>query len=179
MSIQTERLLLRVPKLADAGRLSLLAGDYDVARMTGTVPHPFSERQAAEWVREVEAGEEGVVFAVIRGEALIGCVGYRPQDAAHAELGYWLGKPFWGKGYATEAVAALIRYAFEIDDFDYLTAGHFDDNSVSARVLAKLGFVRQTEEMRHCAAAEEARRAVIHRLDRAAAARDRLSRFAG
>lgn len=157
---------MRALELADAERLSALAGDFDVARMTGTVPHPFSKDQAALWVREVLAGEEGVVYGVTRDSVLIGCIGYRPKDAMHAELGYWLGKPFWGQGYATEALRAVVRHAFETDDFNYLTAGHFDDNPASAHVLAKLGFVRHGEEVRHCAAADMERRAVIHRLER-------------
>ncbi len=112
MNIRTPRLLLRTPERADAARLSLLAGDYDVACMTGTIPHPYSEQQAAEWIESVLAGEEGVVFAILRSGVVIGCTGYRAFGADHAELGYWIGKPYWGMGYGTEAVEALIAHAF-------------------------------------------------------------------
>ncbi len=61
--------------------------------------------------------------------ALIGCTGYRAFGEDHAELGYWIGKPYWGMGYASEAVRALILHAFETGGFAYLTAGHFTRQS--------------------------------------------------
>jgi RimJ/RimL family protein N-acetyltransferase len=168
-AIRTPRLLLRPPVLADAARISLLAGDYDVASMTGTIPHPYSEGQAAEWIGSVLAGEEGVVFAILRSGALIGCTGYRAFGQDHAELGYWIGKPYWGMGYATEAVEALIAHAFGADGFDYLTAGRFTDNPASDRVLRKLGFDDLGGEMRDCAARGARVECLIYRLDRPAA----------
>ena len=85
MAIRTPRLILRTLTLADASRLALLAGDYDVASMTGTIPHPYSEEMAAEWIVSVLAGEEGVVFAIERSGALIGCTGYRAFGPDHAD----------------------------------------------------------------------------------------------
>jgi ribosomal-protein-alanine N-acetyltransferase len=167
MTIRTPRLLLRQPASTDATRMSLLAGDYDVACMTGTIPHPYSEQQAAEWIESVLAGEEGVVFSILESDILIGCTGYRPFSKKHAELGYWIGKPYWGQGYATEAVAALIAYAFEVDEFAYLAAGHFTDNPASERVLRKLGFSVSGSEMRDCEARGVRTEAITYRLDRA------------
>ena len=169
MSIRTPRLVLRPPLASDAARISLLAGDYDVARMTGTIPHPYNEQMASEWIASVLAGEEGVVFAVERSGALIGCAGYRAFNGGHAELGYWIGKPYWGMGYATEAVRALILYAFETDGFDYLSAGHFTDNPASARIIAKFGFAPAGKEMRDCAARGAKAHCITYRLDRTAA----------
>ncbi len=169
MTIRTPRLLLRAPLLSDAARISLLAGDFDVASMTGTLPHPYSEQQAAEWVASVLAGEEGVVFVIERSGALIGCTGYRAFGEDHAELGYWIGKPYWGMGYATEAARALILHAFEADVFAYLTVGHFSDNPASARIIAKFGFAPQGKEMRDCAARGARAPCLTYRLDRAAA----------
>lgn len=169
MTIRTPRLLLRAPLLSDAARISLLAGDFDVASMTGTLPHPYSEQQAAEWVASVLAGEEGVVFVIERSGALIGCTGYRAFGEDHAELGYWIGKPYWGMGYATEAARALILHAFEADVFAYLTVGHFSDNPASARIIANFGFAPQGKEMRDCAARGARAPCLTYRLDRAAA----------
>ncbi len=138
--IRTERLLLRAPVISDAARVSLLAGDFEVASLTGTIPHPYSEEMAADWIRSHQDGEEGVAFAIDLGGDLIGCVGYRAYDEVHAEMGYWLGKPYWGFGFATEAARALIRHVFQTEGFDYLTCGHFRENPASARVIAKLGF---------------------------------------
>lgn len=167
MKIQTQRLLLRALQPADAAGLALLAGDFDVARMTGTIPYPYSEQQATDWIGRVYAGEEGEVFAIERAGVLIGCTGYRAHDAEHAEIGYWLGKPYWGYGYATEAALRMIDDAFGRFGFDYLIGGHFDDNLASARVLSKLGFVAAGEEMRHCAARDLEQRTLLYRLDRA------------
>jgi RimJ/RimL family protein N-acetyltransferase len=160
---------LRAPLLSDAARVSLLAGDFDVASMTGTIPHPYSEEMAAEWLRSAIAGEEGVVFIIERSGALIGCTGYRPFGEDHAELGYWIGKPYWGMGYASEAVRTLILYAFETGGFDYLKVGHFRDNPASARIIAKFGFVRQGQEERDCAARGAKACCVTYRLDRVTA----------
>jgi RimJ/RimL family protein N-acetyltransferase len=161
--------LLRALLLSDAARISLLAGDIDVASMTGTIPHPYSEQMAAEWISSALAGEEGVVFGIVRSGALIGCTGYRAFGEDHAELGYWIGKPYWSMGYATEAVRALILHAFEAGGFDYLTVGHFSDNPASARIVAKFGFVPRGQEMRDCAARGARAPCVTYRLDRAAA----------
>lgn len=169
MKIQTKRLTLRPAALADAARISLLAGDFDVACMTGTIPHPYSEQMAAEWLAGALQGEEGVVFMIERSDTLIGCTGYRAFGHDHGELGYWIGKPYWGQGYATEAVRALITHAFDADGFDYLMAGHFTDNPASERVIRKLGFVAQGDEVRDCVARGTATYCVTYRLDRAQA----------
>jgi ribosomal-protein-alanine N-acetyltransferase len=169
MSIRTPRLVLRTPERSDAARISLLAGDHDVASMTGTIPHPYSEEMAANWIVSVLAGEEGVVFAIERSGALIGCTGYRAFGEDHAELGYWIGKPYWGMGYATEAVRALILHAFEADGFDYLKAGHFSDNPASARIITRFGFVPLGREQRECAARGAKASCMTYRLDRATA----------
>jgi RimJ/RimL family protein N-acetyltransferase len=166
VQIRTQRLLLRPPALADAARVSLLAGDYDVACMTGTLPHPYSEQMAAEWLQGARDGEEGVVFMIERDRTVVGCTGYRAFGPDHAELGYWIGKPYWGQGYATEAVTALAAHAFDADGFAYLKAGHFDDNAASERVLRKLGFVAEGGEVRECAARGTATQCLTYRLDR-------------
>jgi len=159
-------LLLRAPAIADAVRISLLAGDLEVASMTGTIPHPYSEEMAADWIRSHKDGEEGVAFAIDLGGALIGCVGYRAYDEVHAEMGYWLGKPYWGFGFATEAARALIRHVFQKEGFDYLTVGHFRENPASARVIAKLGFEPSGEVLRDCAARGNKSRCLTYKLTR-------------
>lgn len=166
MHIRTRRLELRPVHVADAPRLALLAGDYDVASMTGTIPHPYSEQMAGEWIASVLAGEEGLVFAISHTGLLIGCAGYRVRAEDHAEMGYWIGKPFWSQGFATEAVEALIRHAFEQPGLDHLTAGHFEGNAASQQVLAKFGFVPIGSETRDCAARGAKATCLTYRLDR-------------
>jgi ribosomal-protein-alanine N-acetyltransferase len=166
MSIRTERLVLRKLALSDAARIALLAGDFDVASMTGTIPHPYNEQMAAEWIGSALAGEEGTVFVIEHDGALIGCVGYREDEKGGAELGYWLGKPYWGRGYATEASAAMVAYAFDEGGLDYLTIGHFADNPASARIIAKLGFIQRGEIKRDCVARDARARCLTYRLER-------------
>ena len=134
--------------------------------MTGTIPHPYSEDMAIDWIESLQEGEEGVAFAVDLGGALIGCIGYRATEKDHAEMGYWIGKPYWGLGYATEAARALILYAFAKERFDYLTVGHFKENPASARVIAKLGFEPSGEMLRDCAARNNKARCLTYRLTR-------------
>ena len=166
MQIRTQRLSLRPLEPADAASIRALAGDFDVARMTGMIPHPYSERDALAWIDRAGQGDEGVVFAVARDGALIGCSGYMPMDAEHAEVGYWIGKPFWGEGFATEAVRAVVAHAFDAHGFAYVKAGHFVDNARSQRVLGKLGFSPDGDEMRDCAARGERVQCLTYRLDR-------------
>src|SRR5262245_27184648 len=137
--------------------------------MTGTIPHPYSEEMAGEWIASVLAGEEGVVFAIIRSGVLIGCTGYRAFGPDHAELGYWIGKPYWGMGYSTEAVRARILHAFETDGLAYLTAAHYQVNPTSHRIIAKFGFIPQASIERDSAARGAKAPCQTYRLDRAVA----------
>lgn len=150
---RTKRLTLRPLTSTDAAQISHLAGDLDVARMTARIPHPYSEQQARQWIGESDAGEF-VRGIAVRSE-LIGCCGYLPieEDAAPqhddpiAEIGYWLGKPFWGQGFATEAATALIDVCHQ-HGFKTILAGHFHDNPASGAILKKLGFQQTGQEHR-------------------------------
>jgi hypothetical protein len=100
VKIETERLLLRPFRYADAPEFARLAGEWAVASMTSDIPYPFSAAQAMGWLRPVR-GE--VRFAIERERRLIGGAGYYRRRSGVAELGFWLGRPWWGQGYATEA----------------------------------------------------------------------------
>ncbi len=91
-------------------------------------------------------------FAVTHRQTLIGITGYLSDGEGSAEIGYWLGRPYWGQGFATEAAGALIAYAFRNDACERLTCGHFLDNPASARVIEKLGFVLVGQEDCWCEA---------------------------
>ena len=136
--MKTARLTLRSLGPSDAPRIALLGGEWDVARMTGRIPYPYSEAAALHWVTGLAAGE--VVFGIEHGGGLIGICGFSPKGEGTAELGYWIGKPYWGQGFATEAAAALMSYGFTKGSVKRFTCCHFTDNPGSARVAAKLGF---------------------------------------
>jgi ribosomal-protein-alanine N-acetyltransferase len=136
--MKTPRLNLRSLSPNDAARIALLGGDWDVARMTGRIPYPYSEQAALHWVTDLAEGE--VVFGIEQGGYLIGICGFSPLGDGSAELGYWIGKPYWGQGFATEAAQALMTYGFTKAGVKRFTCCHFTDNPGSARVAAKLGF---------------------------------------
>ena len=148
-TIKTARLNLRPFDETDARRIAYLAGDYDVARSCGRVPHPYSYKMAVDWLathpKKLESGAEFPFAIELERDGLIGSIGVNrlgKTPAAPWELGYWLGKPYWGLGYATEAACALMQWAQAELGAKVFTAGHFTDNPVSGNVLVKLGFIR-------------------------------------
>ena len=138
--MQTERLTLRNLTADDAPRVAELAGDWHVARMTARLPYPYSRADATAWIAELGQASDEVVFAIVHEGQLIGCFGYVVKDRRTAEIGYWIGRPFWGHGFATEAGRALVDHCFRCAGFTRLTCCHFVDNPASGRVIEKLGF---------------------------------------
>lgn len=136
--LKTPRLTLRPPMPADADRIAQYAGDYDVARMTARLPYPYGRADAEDWL--ATAAAEGGAFAIDHGADFIGCCGFGPPDDEGTEIGYWIGRPWWGHGFATEAVQALVGFAFARLKSRTLVAARFADNPASGRVLEKCGF---------------------------------------
>lgn len=134
----TPRLRLRPLRTGDAVQIARLAGDWDVARMTARIPYPYTEAQANEWIDGLPDNEE--VFAIEKDARLIGLCGLMKTNDEVAEIGYWIGKQWWGDGLATEAAAELIRYAFRTLKIARITCCHYEDNPASRRVIEKLGF---------------------------------------
>ena len=137
--MRTKRLSLRELNDLDVRRVALLAGDYDVARMTARIPYPYSEFDARHWLNGMDQEGEFVRGIDYKGE-LIGLVGYSQNEDRSAEIGYWIGKPWWGQGFATEAAGALVNHCFRSARIPRLIGAHFIDNPASARVIEKLGF---------------------------------------
>ena len=159
--METRRLTFRAIEPADAGRIAMLAGDWDVARMTARIPYPYSAQMARDWMMSLSEGE--AVHAIVFEGELIGAVGYVPaSDGTSAEIGYWIGKPWWGRGFATEAAGALVRHCFLEARFATLTCCHFADNPASARVIQKLGFRRSGTCTAWCDARREEVATVVY-----------------
>ncbi len=143
--IKTERLALRQLTLEDAPAFSKLAGDKAIARMTGSFPHPFPLLSAEFKVMHLLAQKRrnlAYPYAITQdGGELMGIADlFRRSPNAALEIGYWLGKPFWGNGYVTEASHALIAEARESLKITTLLGGVFADNPASQRIMEKLGF---------------------------------------
>lgn len=153
--IATERLLLRPLETRDRARLIKLANNWRVAKNLSTMPYPYSEQAADEWLAkqaELWAGGKTVALAITSEGELIGGTGIGVRDGEEWELGYWLGEPYWNRGYASEAATALRDYAFGTLKLDRVVAGHYADNHASGRILTKLGFRYTKEALRYCLA---------------------------
>jgi RimJ/RimL family protein N-acetyltransferase len=130
--LNTKRLELRRPSLGDAEMLAQCAGSLEVSQWMTSMPHPYTLKDAKEFIDRQIAGD-GNVFFLFSKNALAGCIGTKYQ------LGYWLTPKFWGKGFATEAGQAIVQRHFG-QGHDALISGHFLGNNASRAVLKKLGF---------------------------------------
>jgi RimJ/RimL family protein N-acetyltransferase len=152
--IRTERLLLRPFTAADAPKVQRLCSERDVAATTASIPHPYPPGAAAEWIathRELHAKGEATVLAVTTAEeGVVGAIGLRIELAhAHAELGYWIGKPYWSRGFATEAARAVVRHGFGELALQRVFARHLSRNVASGRVLTKIGMKHEGRVRSH------------------------------
>ncbi|HWK97896.1 MAG TPA: GNAT family N-acetyltransferase [Pseudolabrys sp.] len=137
--LETERLAMRAPRLADAKAVSMLAADRRIAENTARIPHPYHLTDAENFIAAANRPGGECVYLITRNKTVIGACSIAQQDGA-AEIGYWLGSEHWGKGYATEAVHALVDYAFTDLGHTALHAGARVTNPASRRVLEKCGF---------------------------------------
>ena len=138
--LETKRLALRAPTLADAKTVAMLADDRRIAENTARIPHPYRLSDAEGFIAGAnKSGGEAVFLITLPDDTVIGACGLLAQEPT-PELGYWLGVDYWGKGYATEAVHAVIDYAFTDLGHAALQAGSRVTNPASRRVLEKCGF---------------------------------------
>jgi [ribosomal protein S5]-alanine N-acetyltransferase len=147
--LRTERLILRPFVVADAPEVQRLAGVREVALNTINIPYPYPDGAAEAWIAKHGNGPE-MTFAIEHEDQLIGAVGL-VVDRMHdrAELGYWIGVPFWGRGFATEAAGEMVRYGFAEQSLHKIVAHVFSRNEPSARVLRKIGMSREGTLRQH------------------------------
>jgi RimJ/RimL family protein N-acetyltransferase len=138
-ALKTARLVLRAPVCGDVPALVALAGDRRVAENTARIPHPYTAADAVAILAAINRAGGETVFAIELDGALIGMCGLDPRPNG-AELGYWLGVPFWSRGHATEAARAVIDYGFAELGHAVLQSGARVSNPASRRVLEKCGF---------------------------------------
>jgi len=144
-SLSTPRLMLRPFQLSDAAKVQELAGNKAVAEMTAHVPYPYLDGMAEEWILKHKSwftNQQAVALAIESMDSgeLIGAVSITDIHAATGELGYWIGQPYWGKGYCTEAVNTLVNYAFDKFALDIIYARHLISNPASGKVMTNNGF---------------------------------------
>jgi RimJ/RimL family protein N-acetyltransferase len=153
-TLTTERLVLRAFAPADAPLVEALAGEVEVAQTTN-LPHPYPPGAAVEWI---EAGQHAAAqgqrypFAIVRhadGALLGGITLWLTSEHQRGELGYWVGRPYWGQGYATEAAARVVAYAFEELGLRRVTAQALRYNRASTRVMEKVGMLHEGTLRQH------------------------------
>lgn len=170
VSIKTERLLLRQPRMSDAEPISRYLDNFAVSGNLARVPYPYRLSDARAWLRtwrpDTPATETGFSIC-LDGEGLIGHVGFH-LDTEGTVLGYWLAQPFWNRGIMTEAVHGSVAWLFATSDIDDLFSGVFYFNKASLAIQKKIGFIEVGVSSRLCLARGEEVRHIDTRLTRAA-----------
>lgn len=141
--LKTSRLILRQARDDDLSRLVAYANSYEVASMLSGMPHPFTEEDGKFFINRAKTNkpEDVILWVIDDGAGLIGIV-WTKFDGSKGWTGYWIGKPHWGNGYMSEALQATLGYAFTQRGVCLFTAGVFNDNPASYRILEKMGFQR-------------------------------------
>ena len=138
--------VLRNWRIDDVPRLSEIANDVNVSRyMTAQFPHPYTHADARAWI-EKSLGDDATNFALVVDGVVAGGCGYELGEyerSQSAEIGYWLGTAYWGRGIASAALHRLTEYAFEKHGLLRLQATIYAPNAASARVAEKCGYVRE------------------------------------
>ena len=139
-TIATPRLTLRAPVIGDLGELVTLANNWNVVAPTAGLPNPYLEEHGHGFIERYARRSDNRPYALIDADdRFIGIAGFYFFDARPTEIGYWLGEPFWGQGYAPEAVRALLDAARGAG-ISQINARVLADNPASVRVLEKCGF---------------------------------------
>ena len=149
-TLSTDRLILRPFRISDGKEVQRLAGDERIAQTTLSVPHPYSDGAAEDWIathpRSFSNGE-GVTFAIAlkTNHTFIGCISIMGISKTHrrGEAGYWIGAEFWNQGYCTEALKALIEFGFREMGLNKITSRHMPKNPQSGKVMLKAGMKQE------------------------------------
>ena len=153
--LETERLVLRPFDVSDASDVQRLAGDRAIADTTKRIPHPYEDGMAEEWIsthQEAFDQGEGVDFAITLKPqgTLVGAISLMDMTKGHqAELGYWIGKPYWNRGFCTEAGRAVLEFGFRVLGLNRIHCSHFSRNPSSGRVMLKLGMTHEGCRTQH------------------------------
>ena len=153
--LETRRLILRPFELSDAKQVQRLAGEKLIASTTLTIPHPYPDGAAEEWInhhKERYQSGKGVYYAITLKEngLLVGTVQLLDIiESQRGEIAYWVGVPYWNHGYCTEAGEAVIRYGFQDRGLNRIYARYLKRNPVSGRVLEKLGMIHEGTLRQH------------------------------
>lgn len=147
--LETPRLLLRAFVESDAAAVQQLAGKREIADTTQSIPHPYEDGVAEHWIKSLAVNRKAgamSTWAITRrhDDVLLGAVGLTiEREVNKAELGYWIGVPYWNRGFATEAAESVLRYGFAVLQLNRISARHLVRNPASGRVIQKIGMRRE------------------------------------
>lgn len=145
--IQTERLILSPLEEKDIPFIVEYLQHRIFSDLTSNIPYPYMENDARMWLemsKEAFDNDTGYTFGIRNKEGqIIGAIGLHDRDDDKAELGYWIGIPYWNKGYVTEAAKALIDFGFNELNFHKIFATHFPHNPASGRIMEKIGMEQE------------------------------------
>ncbi len=144
LTIMTARLTLRPFTKNDSVDVQKLVGNVNVSKSTMSIPHPYDNRQATEWIacHQLQWYQKlAVTYAIVYSATndLVGAISLMDISRGEADLGYWIGEPYWNTGFCTEASNAIIRFAFHAMGLQKLTANHASNNPASGKVMRKIG----------------------------------------
>jgi len=153
--LETDRLRLRMPNAEDIPRMVQHANNKKISNMTLSMPHPYHEKDAIYWINMANQGFEDknhFIFAICKqsDNLFMGGIGLRLNTRFNrAELGFWIGEPFWNNGYVTEAIGKILEFGFERVGLHKIHASHFVNNPASGKVMRKNGMIREGELVDH------------------------------
>ncbi len=168
--LDTERLHLRRFELKDLPTVVELLSDKVISDNVVNIPFPYGKDDAVQWLNGVIQGykqRRSFVFAITPkgGEEVIGAIGLHViRHHNRAEMGYWIGQQFWNKGYASEAVSALLKFGFETLKLNKIHANHFVDNPASGKVLSNNRMVKESTLIDHYKKGDQYKTVVQYRL---------------
>ena len=170
--LKTERLCLRALKASDIPNIISLANNAKVADMTLNIPHPYQEKDAINWISTACEGFEDqshFIFAIasMEEDQFLGGVGLRRNTRFNrAELGFWLGEPFWNRGYITEVVGKVLEFGFDELKLNKIYAVHLPENPASGRVMQKNGMIEEGRLAEHLKKGDQYLDVIQYRLTR-------------
>ena len=170
--LKTERLILSLPTLVDVPKIVEYAGNEKIAATTQNLPHPYQEKDAIFWLNMANQGfqnQDKHIFGLHlkSTKEFIGGMGLHVNQAyERAVLGYWVAFPFWNKGYATEALAAVLKFGFEVVQLNKIYAVHLVENPASGKVMIKNGMIKEGELKEHTKKGDQYRSVIQYRLTR-------------
>lgn len=142
--LTTSRLILRPFQLSDTTKVQLLAGEEPIANGTINIPHPYQDGMAGQWIGKLLAGwnsGQSAIYAITLKSTyqLVGCIGLHNIDDGKAQLGYWIGVPYWGRGFCTEAAERITEFGFNRLNIDTIYGQHFSREANAGKVMQKIG----------------------------------------